>query len=77
MKSTNITVNGGLMAFACGACLSVGLAMIEDKIHDGESAKKYLPHRIFGGGLFMLGIYIVSPSYLREIWLCLPDDKKF
>ena len=64
-----VTTTGGALAFASGACLSVGFAMLNDQIKDIDSLKKHLPHRMFGGGLFVLGLYIFSPAIMRELWL--------
>jgi hypothetical protein len=73
VMTTNMSFAGGLLAFGCGACLSVGWAMIQDKIQDIETFKRYVAHRVLGGGLFVLGMYLFSPAYLREIWLSLPE----
>jgi uncharacterized membrane protein YdcZ (DUF606 family) len=67
--SHNMSLYAAFLAFTSGACISIGLAMMEDRIKDVESFKRNFAHRFLGGGLFVVGLYIFSPAVLRDLWI--------
>ena len=62
MRDYGITWEGVVYSAATGALLGIGY----DVLSDEREAK--IEKRAIGGATILLGLYLGSPTWLREIW---------
>ena len=79
-SSYSVTFEGAALSILCGASLGLGynLLRFDDKTttttkKDDENASNSLVKSSLraglGGAIFNLGLYLVVPSWVRELWL--------
>ncbi len=75
MNSQNSDINlyGSTVAFSSGTLIAIGLNLFNgDTAHgcaiNSPSTVKKVMLNTLGGGAFVLGLYLVSPTLVRELW---------
>jgi hypothetical protein len=65
-----ISVAGILSAAIAGCSMGLGYALLNHPSESNEQMYK----RTIGGGVFVFGMYLFSPTFLREFWFASVHD---
>lgn len=69
----NISVHGSVISFLSGAFLGTSLAITAPIDTVGKTKKEWalniLSTITLGGGLMSLGLYLMAPNFVREMWM--------
>jgi hypothetical protein len=61
-----LSVTGAILAGITGMFLGAGYGLL---LHDDTSSTELVKRRATGGALFVTGLYLLVPTWWREIWL--------
>ena len=64
-RSFGITLTGALVAGVAGLTMGAGYGLLKDPSISTEMVQR----RATGGALFVMGLYLWSPTFLHEFWL--------
>ena len=74
--NSNLSATGGMAAFFSGAMLGCSYALLRTELDRGTGKESWttiyagdVVRNTIGGGALTLGMYLVSPSFLRQMWL--------